>query len=188
MRDVVKFNGKPEQVTLKYASGRECSNGSYMYTLADDRVMFCTPALNEIIRGYHPTAGERLQIQLMSGNRWEVKRVDPPAGETGTTLAGTPVQPQAGVQTTQRQDTMTRLGNVLAHGNPEGPAPQPKPAPASLMTGQSQFILQQIIAAIEAAYAAEKYAAAMGRPVTFSEESIRCFAISAFISQDRGGR
>lgn len=59
---------------------------------------------------------------------------------------------------------------------------QPSPC---LHTGQSQFILAQVIAAIEVAHAAETYAARIGRPVQFSAEDIRALAISCFISQSR---
>jgi len=104
-----------------------------------------------------------------------VQRVDdPPASGPGFSA---PASSQAGVL------NMSNDGNK-GTTHPSAPA---TPAPACLMTGQSQFILQQLIAAIEAVHAAEKYAAAMNRPVQFSSEDIRCFAISCFIQQSRGG-
>ena len=85
-----------------------------------------------------------------------------------------------------RQETLTQLGNILVNGVPENGHASPKPAGACLMTGQSQFCLQQLIAAIEAVHAAERYAKAMNRPVTFTSEDIRAFAISCFIQQHKG--
>lgn len=73
-------------------------------------------------------------------------------------------------------------GHMNGNGNGNGP----KPAPAGLMTGQSQFILQQLIAAIEVCHAAENYSKAMGRPVAFTNEDIRAIAISCFIQQHKG--
>ena len=60
------------------------------------------------------------------------------------------------------------------------------PPESCLMTGQSKFCLQQIIAAIETVNAAEKYAEAMGRPVHFTSEDIRAIGTSCFIQQHKG--
>jgi len=197
MREKVKLNGKPVEVTLAYSTGKESRNDSgafFTYTLSDNQIMFAKPALNEIIQNLHPYPGMRLSIELLADKEWEVKQVDPPT--SGPRIAPS-VNSQAVAEdpskNTQhsngtRQETLTQLGSVLVHGIPGNrqPASSPKPAAASLMTGQSQFCLQQLIAAIEAVHAAEKYALAMNRPVTFTSEDIRAFAISCFIQQHKG--
>lgn len=58
--------------------------------------------------------------------------------------------------------------------------------PTTPTTLQSQYIVRQLIAAIEVAAVAEKYAAtALGRKIEFSHEDIRALAISGFIQQSR---
>ncbi len=196
MRDVVKFNGSPVAVKLEYSSGKEGAgeHGTfYTYTLGGGKIMFASDILNGRIQELRPRAGDWVQIQKREGNRWDVRKLTPPTSEPGITppassqtVAVGPSQSTQQENGNTRQDTLTKLGNILVHGDPN-----PQPAPACLMTGQSQFCLQQLIAAIELTHAAEKYAKAMGRPVEFTSEDIRAIAISCFISQDRkaqGGR
>jgi len=65
MKEPVKFNGKPEEVTLAYPTGKKCSNGSFLYTLKnDDRILFATPALNVRIPEYGDSRSELASIAI----------------------------------------------------------------------------------------------------------------------------
>jgi len=210
-REKVQFQkNQVEEVELAYASGREGENdnGAYfLYTTKDDRVFFATPTLNQKIQALEPKPGTRLQICLRNNretsgkNQWDVRKVDPPApagdGQGGQTQA-------AAAQVYNRHSNGTSNGNGNGHGysngngnghghsngngNGHSNGHGQMPAPAGLMTGQSQFCLQQLVAAIEMVHAAEKYAALMGRPISFTSEDVRSIAISCFIQQSRGGR
>jgi len=183
-----------EQIALKFADGINVS-GEYgnqvLYTLADNRKLYVPPIVAEKIKDLRIGAEERFSLckRIAAGNRasWEINRVDPPA--SGPRIAP-PVNSQAAAvspyQNTQhsngnRQETLTQLGNVLKNGIP-GLAS----ATASQMTGQSQYCLQQLVSAIDLVHAAEKYAAAIGKPVKFTSEDIRAIGISCFIQQHRG--
>lgn len=181
MREVVKFNGQPVEVQLTYATGKESDNGKgafYTYSLVGEKIIFAPPELNEAIQAQRPRKGERLSIQLLANKRWDVKRITEEQGLE--TLAPPFSATNNNGNRNTRRDTMTALGDVLVNGISE-----PRPAAPSLMTGQSQFILQQLTAAVEAVAAVENYAKLMNRPVTFSSEDIRAIAISCFISQSR---
>lgn len=196
-RDAVKFNGKPEELVLKYGTGKECSNGSYLYTLEnDDRALFATPALNRDLQRLRPFPGMRVSIQMMANSQWDVRPVDPPAKASGPALvapshsqqavAAVPSQNAQHGNGSTRQDTLTQLGNVLVHGNPEGL----RPASPALMTGLGQFYLQQAcllvdIAATALRYSTEMYGSALG------PEDVRAIVNTMYISHTpkaQGGR
>jgi hypothetical protein len=192
----------PEEIALKFPDGINVA-GQYgnqvLYTLADNRRLYVPPIVAAKIKELQVVPEEPFslckRIDPDKGVQWEVKRVDPPA--SGPELVA-PAHSQAATvspsQNTQhsngnRQEKLTQLGNVLVNGIPE---PSKKNGTGSispeacLMTGQSKFCLQQLIAAIETVNAAEKYAEAMGRPVHFTSEDIRAIGISCFIQQHRG--
>lgn len=172
-REVVKFNGKPAEVELGYATGKEGQNDNgpfYTYTLAGDKVMFASPTLNQIIQGMQPYKGMRLAIQLMAGNKWDVRRVDPPAEQPGN-FARNPAAQQAG-----------ETYNGHANGT------TPTPAPASLMTGQGQSRLQYFTAAVDLAIATKHYAHLSGLSLDIKFEDVRAIANSWCIDASKGGR
>lgn len=193
MSDVLKLKKNvTEIVSFTYRTGKEVSGidgPQYMWRLQDGRVTFVSPVVNQGLLSASPQIGEKLAVTVRDGGL-EVRRVDP-TGERGfeAPLSSHAKESNNGNGNTNghdRQATLTQLGNVLVNGTPN-----PQPVPAGLMTGQSQFCLQQLIATIDMVHAAEKYALAMNRPVTFSSEDIRAMAISCFISQSRqqqGGR
>ena len=176
-REVVKFNGRPEELAFKYVTPRagENEHGQYfMYTTKDDRVLFATPALNRKIQEMALAAGERLQIQLLANKQWEVKRVDPPAGGPGFSAPASSLA--------------SALNMSNGHNGTTHPAPTAAPAAPCLMTGESQQMLSQFIGVYEVLVALEKYSELKGRPVRFDPQDFRAAAISAYIGQQRGGR
>ena len=202
MNQVVKCKPNvPEQIALKFPDGINVA-GQYgnqvLYTLADNRRLYLPPIVAEKIRELKIVPEERFSLckRTEPGNQvqWEVKRVNPPASGPELVAPANSQTATVGLsQSTQhsngtRQEKLTQLGNVLVNGIPEPPknGTGPIPPEPSLMTGQSKFCLQQLIAAIETVNAAEKYAAAMGRPVSFTSEDIRAIGISCFIQQHRG--
>jgi hypothetical protein len=190
-----------EEIALKFPDGINVS-GDYgnqvLYTLSDNRKLYLPPFVAEKIRELNVVPEERFSLckRIEPGNKvqWEVKRVDPPAsGPELVAPANSQTTTVSPLQSTQsngtRQEKLTQLGNVLVNGIPAPPKKNGTgavPPEACLMTGQSKFCLQQLIAAIETVNAAEKYAEAMGRPVQFTSEDIRAIGISCFIQQHRG--
>jgi len=183
-----------EHIALKFADGINVSGGygnQVLYTLADNRKLYLPPIVAEKIKDLKIGAEERFSLckRVAPGNRvnWEINRVDPTASEP---RIAPPVNSQTATvgpyQNTQhsngnRQETLTQLGNVLKNGMPGLTS-----ATSGQMTGQSQYCLQQLVSAIDLVHAAEKYAAAIGRPVKFTSEDIRAIGISCFIQQHRG--
>lgn len=62
---------------------------------------------------------------------------------------------------------------------------QPVAKSPTLTTAQSQALVRQLVAVIEAVKAAEDFAVSINRPVKFGPEDIRALAISSFIEQSR---
>lgn len=146
----------PATVSLKYPQGKPCKNGRMFYTLTDGRSMFLPPYVDQKIQEARIRAGQDFQIVMK--------------GEPGkaTDYEVKPLAPP--------REPEVKLAGIQ---------PSPLPVPANLMTGQSQYILAQVIAAIEVVHAAETYAVRIGRPVQFSAGDVRAIAISCFISQSR---
>jgi hypothetical protein len=182
MREVVKFNGKPEEVTLKYATGREGSNdhGEYfMYSLVDNRILFATPVLNGKIQDLRPRNGERLQIQLMPNKQWEVRRVDPPESQPRIAPFAGPravaMSPSQGPQQEDpntKRELMTRLGDVLVNGIPE-----------KVQYGIA--FANFLILAADAVRVAERNSPAGS--VRFDNRDVAAIATSMFIAADKAG-
>lgn len=191
-REVVSFNGDAEVVRLKYLTGKLCSNGSYLYTLLDDdRALFATRELNHEIQAAGPRKGEPISILQRGKDTWDVRRI----GETAPpAAAGQDSRSSAGGVTNGQHQTAPINGttNTSGGGNAQQPAapPTPKPAAPSLMTGQGQALLDQLISTYEAMVALEKYSELKGRPVAFSGDNFTSAAIGCCIqrSREQGGR
>ena len=163
-REVIKFNGKPADIELAQSTGKPGENDYgpfYTYTLAGNRVMFATEALNEIIQSKKPYPGMRLTVQLMAGNKWDVRPVDPPpvASTSPETHA-----PAAVTATATRQQ-----GNMPVNGQ-----------------GWSALRIA-LFSAIDDAAEAEKYAAGKGMSIRFEAVDIRTMANTTVIGL-QGGR
>ena len=142
-REVVKLNGTAEQVELLYTTGKEGRNDKgqfFTYGLANNRVMFATPALNAVIQGLHPRKGMKLSAE---GNRWDVRPIEPPA-EQPRQIATASAAPQAAVEQHSNGSTARLPDAPYSH------------------TGWAAHIREQAMSLIDVAaschrYAAEKY-------------------------------
>ncbi len=163
-REVVKFNGKPVEVQLVQPIGRPGENdygAFYTYTLEGGKVMFATEALNEIIQSKKPYPGMRLAVQLMAGNKWDVRPVDPPP------VASTSPETHAPAAVTA---TATRQQSNMP------------------VNGQGWSALRiALFSAIDDAAEAEKYAAGKGMSIRFEAVDIRTMANTTVIGL-QGGR
>jgi hypothetical protein len=73
----------PQQVAIKYRTGKQVSNGSVMYSLMDGRVMFVPPTVADTISVMDIQPGQSFFIckrSLRPGNRWDVW-LDPTEGQ-----------------------------------------------------------------------------------------------------------
>src|SRR5271165_384341 len=164
--------GATHTIALKYQTGKEVKKTwgvSYVFTLTDGRVVFFPPEAEREIKALHVNAGEPFTVRkLQSGDsvRWEFERVIPEPGRI--TEISNPVQGAPSSSTIHNQTSVT-----------------PHSIKPSLMTGQAQFLLQQLIAADEACAAAENYAHQMGRDLHYSTADRRAVAISCYSAQSR---
>ena len=151
----------PQLVSLRYADGRPCKTTSgtqrMMYSLLDGQTMF-VPAY---------VGGKIKEAGIRSGQQFSICMKQSAGAATDYEITPLAPGPEPEIKF-------------------EGIQPQgAKPASGTLTTSQSQFMLAQLIAAIEVVRAAELHSVLIGRPVSFGSEDIRAFAISGFISRDR---
>jgi hypothetical protein len=166
-REVIKFNGKPAEIELAQSTGKPGENDYgpyYTYALAGNKVMFATEALNEIIQSKKPYPGMRLAVQLMAGNKWDVRPVDPPAA---LPIAST--SPELSAPATPQPGTVRPQSNTPVNGN-----------------GWTALRIA-LFSAIDDAAEAEKYAAGKGMSIRFEAVDIRTMANTTVIGM-QGGR
>lgn len=168
MREKIAFQtNAPVTVALAYADGLQVEGrfgDQIMYTLADERVMYVPPVVrNKLVElGIQP--GELFTIckaERKQGNRrfieWQVNK-DNVAND----------QPP--------WETPSPNGKVNGHASPKPP------------NGHAVSHVQNALASsIDAALAAEQYAATKGFSVRFGSEDLRAMALSLFIQHAREG-
>ena len=164
-REVIKFNGKPADIELAQSTGKPGENDYgpfYTYTLAGNRVMFATEALNEIIQSKKPYPGMRLTVQLMAGNKWDVRPVDPPpvASTSPETYAPAAVTTTA----TRQQSNMPAMPTKVQYG---------------------MAFANFLILAADAVRVAERNSPAGS--VRFDNRDVAAIATSMFIAADKAG-
>ncbi len=167
MNEIVEFEPNiPQQVALLYLAGKpiETARGPrVMFSLKGGKKLFVDPPVAKLITELGAAKGEPISICKREGG-FEVKRVE--SGEPSAKVTSRP------------PDGFSQNGpNGTDHTAPV----------ALLMTGQSQLLMRQLVASIEAVHAAEKHGELIGRPVRFTSEDIRAIAISGFIQQSREG-
>jgi hypothetical protein len=168
MREKIAFQtNAPVTVALAYADGLQVEGrfgDQIMYTLTDERVMYVPPVVRGKLVKLGIQPGELFTIckaERKEGNRrfieWQVKNDDVANG-----------QPPL--------ETAPAVGKVNGHANPKLP------------NGQAVSHLQNALASsIDAAIAAEQYAATKGFSVRFGSEDLRAMALSLFIQHAREG-
>ena len=173
MSDKVQFQTNiPVEIALKYGDGKEVS-GQYgdqvMYTLTDDRVMYVPPIVKRRIEELGIGRGELFMLtkaEKKNGTRrtveWLVTTGGPKerAGQTTQELNG-------------RQRRNGAAGEAVT-GNGQAQRPSASSdAKGFLVTGQGQFLLQALAAAVDAAATTERYATSCGVELQFTSEDVR---------------
>ena len=174
MSDKVQFQTNvPVEVALKYNDGKEV-NGQYgdqvLYTLTDGRVMYVPPIVKRRIDELGIGRGELFTLtkaEKKNGTRRTIEWLVA-AGERGERDTQTSDQEVNG-----RQRRNGAAGEAVA-GNGHARRPSASSdAKGFLVTGQGQFLLQALAAAVDAAATTERYATACGVELQFTSEDVR---------------
>jgi hypothetical protein len=174
MSDKVQFQTNVTvEVALKYNDGKEV-NGQYgdqiLYTLTDGRVMYVPPIVKRKIDELGIGRGELFTLtkaEKKNGTRrtieWLVAAGERVEGHTQT----------GDQEVNGRQRRNGAAGEVVA-GNGHARRPSASSdAKGFLVTGQGQFLLQALAAAVDAAATTERYATACGVELQFTSEDVR---------------
>src|SRR5579863_678323 len=166
-------------VALKYNDGKEVT-GQYgdqvLYTLTDGRVMYVPPIVKKKIDELGIGRGELCTItkaEKKNGTRRTIEWVVATDG-SGDRKTQSRVQQPNGQAPDQR-----RHGAGSAPGNGNGHRSRNE-ARGFLVTGQGQFLLQALAAAVDAAAATERYATACGVDLQFTSEDVREIGLNIF--------
>ena len=169
MRERIAFQTNvPVTVALAYADGVQVEGrfgDQIMYTLADERVMYVPPVVRTklVELGIQPREPFTIcKAERKEGNRrfieWQVNK-------------------ESDSNDPPSSETPPVNGQTNGHGAPKPPNGHAAASP-----------LQQALASsIDAAIAAEHYAAAKGFSVRFGSEDLRAMALSLFIQHAREG-
>jgi hypothetical protein len=180
MSDKVQFQTNlPIEIALKYGDGKEVS-GQYgdqvMYTLTDDRVMYVPPIVKRRIE----------ELGIGRGELFTLTKAEKKNGTRRTIewLVATGEREERATQTTQELNGRQRRNGAAgeaAAGNGHGRRPSASSdAKGFLVTGQGQFLLQALAAAVDAAATTERYATACGVELQFTSEDVREIGLKVF--------
>jgi hypothetical protein len=180
MSDKVQFQTNiPVEIALKYGDGKEVS-GQYgnqvMYTLTDDRIMYVPPIVKRRI--------EELGIgrsQLFTLTKAETKNG---TRRTIEWLVATGGPEERATQTTRELNGRQRRNGaasdaVAGNGHARRPSAS-RDSKGFLVTGQGQFLLQALAAAVDVAATTERYATACGVELQFTSEDVREIGLSIY--------
>jgi hypothetical protein len=174
MSDKVQFQTNVTvEVALKYNDGKEV-NGQYgdqiLYTLTDDRVMYVPPIVKRRIEELGIGRGESFTLtkaEKKNGTRRTIEWLVS-AGECGEREARARHQ-----KVTGRERRNGGVGEAVeGNGHVRRPTSS-SDAKGFLVSGQGQFLLQALAAAVDAAATTERYATACGMELQFTSEDVR---------------
>ena len=180
MSDKVQFQTNiPIEIALKYGDGKEVS-GQYgdqvMYTLTDDRVMYVPPIVKRRIE----------ELGIGRGELFTLTKAEKKNGTRRTIewLVAVGEREERATQNTQelngRQRRNGAAGEAVA-GNGHARRPSASSdAKGFLVTGQGQFLLESLAAAVDAAATTERYATACGVELQFTSEDVREIGLRIF--------
>jgi hypothetical protein len=181
MSEKVQFQTNvPIEVALKYDDGKEVT-GQYgdqvLYTLTDGRVMYVPPIVKKKIDELGIVRGELFTLtkaEKKSGTRRTIEWV------VGANDGGNG-KPQTRAQQRNGQVPAQRRGGVSAPANGKSHRPgSTSEGKGFLVTGQGQFLLQALAAAVDVAAATERYAAASGTELQFTSEDLREIGLTIY--------
>jgi hypothetical protein len=161
---------------LKYNDGKEVT-GQYgdqvLYTLTDGRVMYVPPIVKKKIDELGIGRGELFTItkaEKKNGTRRTIEWVVATDGNGDEKRHARAPQPSATTPTQRRANGSG--GRPASPGDPKG----------FLVTGQGQFLLQALAAAVDVAVATERYAIGCGTEVHFTSKDLREIGLSIYTS------
>ena len=168
-------------VTLKYNDGKEVT-GQYgdqvLYTLTDGRVMYVPPIVKKKIDELGIGRGELFTItkaEKKNGTRRTIEWLVATDGSGDRNPQRRAQQPN-GQAPAQRRGV---AGSAPVNGNDHRPSPRNE-AKGFLVSGQGQFLLQALAAAVDVAAATERYATACGLELQFTSEDLREIGLSIY--------
>jgi hypothetical protein len=166
-------------VALKYNDGKEVT-GQYgdqvLYTLADGRVMYVPPIVKKKIDELGIGRGELFTItkaEKKNGTRRTIEWVVDGSGDRKPRRRDQ--QPNG----TAPAQCRGGGGSTPANGNGHRPSSLSE-AKGFLVTGQGQFLLQALAAAVDVAAATERYKTACGLDLQFTSEDLREIGLSIY--------
>lgn len=180
MSDKVQFQTNiPVEIALKYGDGKEVS-GQYgdqvMYTLTDDRVMYVPPIVKRRIE----------ELGIVRGELFTLTKAEKKNGTRRTIewLVAAGEREERATQTTQELNGRQRRNGaaseaVAGNGHVRRPSTS-SDAKGFLVTGQGQFLLQALAAAVDAAAATKRYATTCGVELQFTSEDVREIGLRVF--------
>jgi hypothetical protein len=178
---------KPAMIALAFAKGKPVQSAltgetDIMFSTVDGHRIFLPPSAAEQIYEAGIPARKPFQIIKRGPQTYEILSHNgsyPVAASSRDAAAGTAASTAASTAATISSPHHT---NGNGHGNP--PA-DPKPETA---TPEVRRLMAALGAAIDAVAEAQDYAKRRGLGMTFSEESVRCLAITVYITISKEGR
>jgi hypothetical protein len=165
-------------VALKYNDGKEVT-GQYgdqvLYTLTDGRVMYVPPIVKKKIDELGIGRGELFTITKAEKKNGTRRTIEWVVGTDGSGDRKPRRQPNG----TAPAQCRGGAGSTPANGNGHRPNPLSE-AKGFLVTGQGQFLLQALAAAVDVAAATERYATACGLELQFTSEDLREIGLSIY--------
>ena len=215
MREKVIFSTNvPVTVTLAFQDGLDVEGrfgDQVMYTLEDGRVMYVAPMVRTKIEELGIGKGQPFTMckaeRRNGSRRWIEWTVNPPVPPTtqehvqkdhpdhAPRTAGATHQTQPANPNSRSSDRSTAQSNqsegglksqARTNGIPQTPVGS-SIGPLLAMPGVALAIQSALITGIDAAIAAEQYAAAKGLSLRFTSEDVRAIALTLFIQQAREG-
>ena len=169
-RDTLSFDENVVyELVLKYATGKQISNGNIMFTTSMDQVFFLRPEAAQKIHALGLGVNE--PFELIKRNSGIVVRRIEQQPEPSPTKRSFPTAATA--QTEEGRD---------ANQNNAAPSSQPQ---SNTLSG---IMAGSYIAAMDALMIAQDYAEAKGLPFKISPMELRSAALSIFIATSKGGR
>jgi hypothetical protein len=181
MSDKVQFQTNiPIEIALKYGDGKEVS-GQYgdqvMYTLTDDRVMYVPPIVKRRIEELGIGRGESFTLTKAEKKNGTRRTIEWLVAAGGAEESDT----QASTQELNGRQRRNGAASEAVAGNGHARRPSASSdAKGFLVTGQGQFLLQALAAAVDAAATTERYASACGMDLQFTSEDVREIGLNIF--------
>ena len=168
---IVRFEPNvPQTLALKFSDGKEV-DGPYrpqmFYSTTDGRTFYLDL----------PVAQQLTKTGIRAGQPFTICRKSRPGGAKGFDWE---IRPEEGARPAEATPPAATAQVQVQHH-----ATQPQPSHSTEANSPESPIAQKLMgaihAALDAARESEVYAARFGRAIAFSEESIRAFAITAFL-------